>query len=65
MFNERTFRIALAEAGKTQRQVARECGINENSFSKIKRGSGPGVLLALKIAQAVNRKVEDLWSLGE
>ncbi|HBV97798.1 MAG: hypothetical protein JL50_02845 [Peptococcaceae bacterium BICA1-7] len=65
MFNEHVFRVALAEVNKTQRQVAQECGINENSFTKIKKGSGPGVLLALKIARAVNRKVEELWSLDE
>ncbi|KJR97935.1 MAG: hypothetical protein VR68_11520 [Peptococcaceae bacterium BRH_c4a] len=61
MFNEREFRIALAEVGKTQRQVAEECGMNETNFRKIKKGSSVGVYLAMAIAQAVNRKAEDLW----
>lgn len=65
MFNEKVFRVALAETCKTQRQVAEECGINENTISKIKKGMEPRVGLAIKIAQSVNKKVEDLWSPGE
>lgn len=63
MFNERAFRIALAEAGKTQKQVAQECGINEVTITRIKQGMEPRVSLALKIAKALNKKVEDLWAL--
>ena len=65
MFREDVFRVALAEMNKTQKQVARECGMNETNFTRIKKGSEPGVLLAIKISRAVNKKVEDLWSLDD
>ena len=65
MFNEKAFRVALAEANKTQKKVAKECGVNENTITNIKKGAEPGVYLAQKIARAVNKKVEDLWSLDE
>lgn len=57
--------MALAEVNKTQKQVARECGIHETTITKIKNGAEPGVLLAMKIARAVNRTIYDLWSLDE
>lgn len=65
MFRTDVFRVALAEAGKTQKQVAAEAGINPNSFTRIKGGADTPVSIALKIARAVNRRVEELWSLDE
>jgi DNA-binding XRE family transcriptional regulator len=65
MFNEKAFRVALAELNKTQKQIARECGINENTIPRIKKGMDVKVSLAIKIARAVNLKVEDLWRPGE
>lgn len=63
-FNEKVFRVALAELGKTQKQVAQECGIHEVTITRIKAGMDIKVSLALKIARAVNRTVEELWSEG-
>lgn len=63
-FDEREFRIALAELGKTQKQVAQECGVHELTITRLKQGADVKVSLALKVARAVNRKVEDLWSPG-
>lgn len=65
MFNEKVFRVALAEAGKTQKQVAKECGIHELTLTKIKQGAEPKIKLAMRIARALNRTVYDLWSLDE
>jgi DNA-binding XRE family transcriptional regulator len=65
MFNTDVFRVALAEVNKTQKQVATECGVHDLTISRIKKGMEPKVYLALKVAQAVNKKVEDLWKPGE
>lgn len=65
MFKEDVFRIALATVNKTQKQVAKECRVTENTITRIKTGTEPGVYLARKIARAVNRTVEELWSLDD
>ena len=65
MFKEDVFRIALATVNKTQKKVAEECGLNTNTITKIKRGAEPGVYTARRIARAVNRTVEQLWSLDD
>lgn len=62
MFNEDVFRVALAVLNKTQKKVAEECGVTENTITRIKGGAEPGVYLARKIAMAVNKTVEELWS---
>lgn len=65
MFREDVFRVALAEMNKTQKQVARECGVHELTITKIKQGAEPKIKLAMKIAKAVNKTVYDLWSPDE
>lgn len=63
-FNLDVFRVALAETNKNQKQVAAECGIHEMTIGRIKRGMEPRVSLAIAIAKAVNKTVEQLWTPG-
>lgn len=65
MFNDRAFRVALAEMGTNQKRLAESLNISESTFTKIKKGMEPRVTLAIRIAQSVNRKVEDLWAPDE
>lgn len=64
-FNEKAFRVALAELGKTQKDIAHECGVNETTITRIKKGMDVKISLALRIARAVNKNIEELWSPGE
>lgn len=57
----------FAKAKKTQRQVAREIGIDEAYLSKVVRGQiEPSVIKAIKIARSLGCSVEDLYvGVGE
>jgi DNA-binding XRE family transcriptional regulator len=49
-------------AGKSQADVAGEVGIGRTHFSQIERGEVlPSVLLARRIAEALDCTIDDLW----
>ncbi len=57
-------KIAIIRAGKTNVQVARECGIDPNYISGIITGRKmPSLILALKIAKAVNKPLDEIFWL--
>lgn len=52
----------LAEKGMKQRQLAAACEIDTGQLNKIILcKTVPGIALALKIAKALDVKVEDVW----
>ncbi len=63
IFNEKVFRVALVEADKTQKQVAEECGISETTITRIKKGMDAHLSMAMKISRALNKNIEDFWTL--
>lgn len=61
MKNE-TLIAARKRLGKTQLQVAQEIGIAKNAYQRYEQGKViPNVLLAIKIAKALQSSVENLW----
>lgn len=64
-FDEDAFRIALATANKTQKQIAQECGVHELTITRLKKGADIKLSLALNMARALNTSIEKLWSPGE
>lgn len=64
-FNKNVFRVALAELGKTQKQIAQECGVAETTITRIKKGMDVKISLALKMAKVVNKNIEDLWTSSD
>jgi transcriptional regulator with XRE-family HTH domain len=55
-------KIAIVRSGRTQRQIARECGIAENRLSAIVRGwFAPRPDEQERIAQALNGTVAELF----
>ena len=58
-------RSYFTKAKMTQREVAREIGIDEAYLSKVVRGQiEPSVIKALKIAKTLGCTVEDLYGRG-
>ncbi|MEW6777000.1 MAG: helix-turn-helix transcriptional regulator [Bdellovibrionota bacterium] len=59
-------RTWFAKAKKTQREVAREIGIDEAYLSKVVRGQiEPSVVKAIRIARCLGCAVEDLYGRGD
>lgn len=57
-------KVARARADLTQEQLASKVGVTRKTINTIERGHFvPSTLLALKLAQALGVKVEDLFSL--
>ena len=57
-------KIAIIRAGKTNVQVARECGITAQYVSEIITGRRiPSLPLALKICKAINKTIEEVFWL--
>lgn len=53
---------ALREKGWTQLRLAQEAGLQPAHINKVIRSTAnPRVETAIKIAQALGKKVEDLW----
>ncbi|ACX51293.1 transcriptional regulator, XRE family [Ammonifex degensii KC4] len=58
-----SLRKARLRAGLTQSEVARLVGLTRASYTNIERGhKNPSVVTALRIAQVLNRSVEELFS---
>lgn len=58
-----TLRKARLGAGLTQSEVARRVGLTRASYTNIERGhKNPSVVTALRIAQVLNRPVEELFA---
>lgn len=55
----------LAEArrkkGMSQNDLAEAGGVNRTTIYRIEKGEPPGVLLAIVLARAVGKSVEELW----
>lgn len=59
-------RIARAEAGFTQQQLAEKAGVSRQTIIAIESGKYiPSTLLALKFAQIFNKTANDLFQLEE
>ena len=57
-------KVARARADLTQEQLAAKVGVTRKTINTIERGHFvPSTLLALKLAQALGVKVEELFSL--
>ena len=55
-------RAAREQSGKTQAQVAKEAGITEVAYQRYEYDKvEPGVRTAIRIAQALNSTVEELF----
>ena len=53
---------ARKQSGKTQSQVAKEIGIAKTAYQRYEQGKViPSVVMAIKIAKALNTSVENLW----
>jgi putative transcriptional regulator len=56
-------RMARIQAGKTQSEVARLVGLTRASYTNIEKGhKNPSVVTALRIANVLNRPVEELFA---
>ena len=49
---------ARVESGMTQAEVAKICGINQSSLSRLEQGNGNVTALTLEVANALGRQVE-------
>ena len=59
-------KVARAEKGLSQGDLAKLVGVSRQTISLIERGDyNPSVTLALKIAKILNATVEDLFSYLE
>ena len=57
-------KVARARADLTQEELAAKVGVTRKTINTIERGHFvPSTLLALKLAQALGVKVEELFSL--
>lgn len=58
-----SLRTARLGAGLTQLEMARRVGLTRASYTNIERGhKNPSVATALRIAQVLNRPVEELFA---
>lgn len=52
--------------GISQRELARRIGVGKTTISEIERGDRlPNVLMAIRIARALETTVEEIWGDGE
>ena len=59
-------RVARAEKTLSQEQLALLAGVTRQTISSIETGQyNPSALLALVLAQRLDKRVEDLFYLGE
>lgn len=59
-------RAAREASGKTQAQVAREAGVSEIAYQMYEYGKRePGARTAIRIAEALNSTVEELFKESE
>ena len=65
VFNNHVFRVALAELNTNQKEVAKRLQIDESTITRIKKGMNIKIELAMRLAEAVNKTVYDLWSLDK
>ena len=71
MSEEWDFRTRVGEArrekGIMQEELAQRVGVRRETISRIERGTSGGisVVLALKIAQVLETKVEDIFFLND
>lgn len=57
-------RVARAEKNLSQEQLAAGAGVTRQTISSIENGQyNPSALLALRLAQCLDKRVEDLFSL--
>ena len=53
-------------AGLTQEEIAERCGVTRQTIIAVERGNYvPSVLLALRLAQALGCRVEDLFYVND
>lgn len=53
-------------AGLTQEEIAERCGVTRQTIIAVERGNYvPSVLLALRLAQALDCRVEDLFYVND
>jgi transcriptional regulator with XRE-family HTH domain len=54
-------KLAILEAGVTQKSVAEKAGMSETRLSHIARGLHPSNDEAVALADAIGRTVDELW----
>ena len=55
-------KVVMAEKDITNRELARITGLHENYISDLRnRRKEPGIYNALRVANALNVSVEDIW----
>lgn len=60
-----TLKERREELGLTQKQVAERCGIKEQAYQQYEYGKYlPNVLLAIKIADALEIDLKELWGVN-
>ena len=63
---ENKIRVARAERRMTQQQLADQTGVSRQTINAIESGKFvPSTVVALKIARAFERPVEEIFSLEE
>lgn len=63
---ENKIRVARAERRLTQQQLADQTGVSRQTINAIESGKFvPSTVVALKIARAFERPVEEIFSLEE
>lgn len=59
-------KVARAEMDLTQEELAKRIGVSRQSINAIESGRYvPSTMLALKMAQVLGKKVEELFTLDE
>lgn len=53
--------LARSEKGLSQKSLADAVGVDRTTIYRIENGEPPGLILAINLARAVGRTVEDLW----
>ena len=57
-------KVVMAEKEITNRELARITGLHENYISDLRnRRKEPGIYNALRVANALNVSVEDIWHI--
>ena len=60
-----TVQTARKDKGMTQEDLASAVGVSRQTIISVEKGNyTPSIMLALKIAKAFNKKVEDLFSIS-